>query len=97
MLELELSRRLILMPALVQCEENYLGECVSSSTAKGVHHGSRLVADGLDLHSTTNTGDWLVCVREWTKSVYRCVYHSEARGGGLIFGEEGSCGGGELS
>jgi len=43
----------------VQLQDNYLGECVSSSTTKGVHRGSRSVADGLDLHSATNTGDWV--------------------------------------
>jgi hypothetical protein len=36
---------------------------------KGVHHGSRSVADGLDLHSATNTGDTL-CERMDEECVY---------------------------
>ncbi|KAJ6959933.1 hypothetical protein NC653_038092 [Populus alba x Populus x berolinensis] len=55
----------------VKCEENYLGQCMSSSTAKGVHHGSRSVEDGLDLHSA-NTGDGL-CERMDEKNVTVCV------------------------
>ncbi|KAJ6856284.1 hypothetical protein NC651_038011 [Populus alba x Populus x berolinensis] len=43
---------------------------------KGVHHGSRSIVDGLDLHSATNTGDGL-CERMDEKSVTGCACHAE--------------------
>ncbi|KAJ6860687.1 hypothetical protein NC651_036922 [Populus alba x Populus x berolinensis] len=48
---------------------------MSSSTAKGVHHDSRSVADGLDLHSA-NTGDGL-CERMDEKNVTVFVKREE--------------------
>ncbi|KAJ6949834.1 hypothetical protein NC651_003726 [Populus alba x Populus x berolinensis] len=68
----------------VKCKEHYLGHCVSSSTEKGVHHGSRSVANGRDLHSDKHTGDGL-CER--MERVYcGCVPHTvKSRREGLIF------------
>ena len=48
---------------------------MSSSTVKGVYHGSRSVAYGLDLHSA-NTGDGL-CERMDEKNVTVCVKREE--------------------
>jgi hypothetical protein len=73
------------------------GECVSFSTAKGVHQGSRSVADGLDLHSTTNTSDWVRSLWEHERVCVDVFDTTKLRGGGWILGDEGSCGGGELS
>lgn len=73
-LVLELSRRLISILSLV------LGQCMSSSTTKGVHHGSRSVANGLDLHSA-NTGDGL-CERMDEKNV--TVYVKRERSTGFL-------------
>jgi hypothetical protein len=81
----------------VQWQDNYLGECVSSSTVKGVHQGSRSVADGLDLHSVTNTGDWVRSLWEHGIVCVGVFDTAKLRGGGRILGDEGSCGGGELS
>jgi len=68
----------------VQLQDNYLGECVSSSTAKGVHQGSRSVADGLDLHSATNTGDWVRSLWEHGRVCVGVFDTAKLRGRGWI-------------
>jgi hypothetical protein len=68
----------------VQLQDNYLGECVSSSTVKGVHQGSRSVADGLDLHSATNTGDWVRSLWEHGRVCVGVFDTAKLRGGGWI-------------